>query len=380
MDDNKGLKRFNGEDDDSGKQLKKWRTWALAKMATMKDLQKAQRGPWLFTLLEGRAWDACEHFTLEQLASEDGEKNLWQVLSDRFPDKEATDLMGEALGEAFSLCAQEGESIKQWCARTRETFDRCRRRAGVEFPSQAQGWITLHCAGLSEEQKAIVKAKAQGKLDYETITQSMRSCFPTYKAASSKARRPIGALQVDEVSFEDPPSTTEAVDDFQDVETFLAEFQDDLGVDGDDPPFTERETAEAVLASWKDRRQEINKQHLARKFDSKKSFQGQRSFRIEVEELKRRTKCNRCGRVGHWARECRQPLNRNRNQDASSSSGPATSAAGYVEHQEGDSTFTPSFVGAVEVLVSGSDDGETGLVSSPGVWSDRLRLRSNIDR
>ena len=366
MDDNKGLKRFNGEDDDSGKQLKKWRTWALAKMATMKDLQKAQRGPWLFTLLEGRAWDACEHFTLEQLASEDGEKNLWQVLSDRFPDKEATDLMGEALGEAFSLCAQEGESIKQWCARTRETFDRCRRRAGVEFPSQAQGWITLHCAGLSEEQKAIVKAKAQGKLDYETITQSMRSCFPTYKAASSKARRPIGALQVDEVSFEDPPSTTEAVDDFQDVETFLAEFQDDLGVDGDDPPFTERETAEALLASWKDRRQEINKQHLARKFDSKKSFQGQRSFRIEVEELKRRTKCNRCGRVGHWARECRQPPNRNRNQEASSSSGPATSAAGYVEHQEGDSTFTPSFVGAVEVLVSGSDDGETGLVSSPG--------------
>lgn len=59
MDDGKGLKRFNGEDDDSGKQLKKWRTWAMAKMATMKDLQKAQRAPWLFTLLEGRAWDAC---------------------------------------------------------------------------------------------------------------------------------------------------------------------------------------------------------------------------------------------------------------------------------------------------------------------------------
>ena len=199
MDDNKGLKRFNGEDDDSGKQLKRWRTWALAKMATMKDLQKAQRAPWLFTLLEGRAWDACEHFTLEQLAAEDGEKQLWQVLSDRFPDKEATDLMGEALGEAFSLCAQEGESIKQWCARTRETFDRCRRRAGVEFPSQAQGWITLHCAGFSEEQKAIVKAKAQGKLEYETIAQSMRSCFPTYRASSSKSRRPIGALQVDDL-------------------------------------------------------------------------------------------------------------------------------------------------------------------------------------
>ena len=367
MDENKGLKRFNGEDDDSGKQLKRWRTWALAKMATMKDLQKAQRAPWLFTLLEGRAWDACEHFTLEQLAAEDGEKQLWQVLSDRFPDKEATDLMGEALGEAFSLCAQEGESIKQWCARTRETFDRCRRRAGVEFPSQAQGWITLHCAGLNEEQKAIVKAKAQGKLEYETIAQSMRSCFPTYRASSSKARRPIGALQVDDVPHGGLPALHETEDDFQDVETFLAEFQDDVDLDGGDPPFTEKETAEALIASWKDRRQEINKQHLARKFDSNKSSsQSHRSFRIEVEELKRRTKCNRCGRVGHWARECRQPPNRNRTNETSSSSNQQASAAGYVEFQEEGSDFSPSFVGAVEVLVSGSETGDAGLVSSPG--------------
>ena len=366
MDDHKGLKRFNGEDDDSGKQLKKWRTWAMAKMATMKDLQKSQRGPWLFTLLEGRAWDACEHFTLDQLASEDGEKQLWQTLSDRFPDKEPTDLMGEALGEAFSLCAQEGESIKQWCARTRETFDRCRRRASVEFPAQAQGWITLHCAGLSEEQKAIVKAKAQGKLDYDSITQAMRSCFPTYKASSAKSRRPIGALQVDEVQADDSMPPVDSVDDFHDVETFLAEYHEDLEPGDDGAPFTEKETAEALLASWKDRRQEINKQHLARKFDSKKSFQTQRSFRVEVEELKRRTKCNRCGRVGHWARECRQPPNRNRPQDPSSSSAPSTSAAGYVEFQGGEADFTPSFVGAVEVLVSNAGDNDSGLVSSPG--------------
>ena len=41
--------------------------WALAKMLTVKDLQKTQRGPWLFTLLDGKALEACEHLELDML-------------------------------------------------------------------------------------------------------------------------------------------------------------------------------------------------------------------------------------------------------------------------------------------------------------------------
>ena len=118
-------------------------------------------GPKGSTLLEGKAWDACEHLTLDKLATKDGEKVLWDTLTDRFPEKEAHDLMGEALGEVFSLAASEAETMKQWTARVRETFDKCKRRANVSFPPEARGWIALHCAGLTEEQKAIVKAKTR---------------------------------------------------------------------------------------------------------------------------------------------------------------------------------------------------------------------------
>ena len=48
-DDVKGLHRFSGEEDDPGKALKKWQTWAKAKMMTLKDLKQEQRGPWLLT-------------------------------------------------------------------------------------------------------------------------------------------------------------------------------------------------------------------------------------------------------------------------------------------------------------------------------------------
>jgi len=85
-----GLKRFGGEEEDPGKQLKKWRTWALAKMMTFKDFKKESRGPWLLTLLDGKAWDAVEHLSLTELATADGERMLWETLSDRFPDREGT--------------------------------------------------------------------------------------------------------------------------------------------------------------------------------------------------------------------------------------------------------------------------------------------------
>ena len=105
-------------------------------MLTIKDLQREQRGPWLLTLLEGKAWDCCEHLTIEEIATADGEALIWKNLTERFPEKEAQDVMGEALGDAFGLCAADGESMKLWTARVQEVFDRCRRRASVDFPNK----------------------------------------------------------------------------------------------------------------------------------------------------------------------------------------------------------------------------------------------------
>ena len=54
------------------------------------------------------------------------------------------------------------------------------RRTAWTFP-EGRGWIALHCAGLTEEQKAIVKAKTQGKMDLDSVSAGVRSCFPTLK-------------------------------------------------------------------------------------------------------------------------------------------------------------------------------------------------------
>ena len=76
---------------------------------------------------------------------ENGDQQVWNLHEQRFPKKEAHDQMGEVLGEVFGLAAKDSESMKNWTSRRpAETFLRCRRKANVNFPTQARGWIMLH--------------------------------------------------------------------------------------------------------------------------------------------------------------------------------------------------------------------------------------------
>ena len=80
----------------------------------------------------------------------------------------------------------------------------------------------MNCAGLTEQEKAIIKAKTQGSLDYDDIAAAFRSCFPAFKASGSKARKPIGALMVDPdaegVGLQSAPLIAVEEDSFADVE------------------------------------------------------------------------------------------------------------------------------------------------------------------
>ena len=365
--DEKGLKRFDGESDDAGKQLKKWKAWAQAKMASMKDFGAKQQGPWVYTLLDGKALEAVEHLTLEDLMKESGAQAIWQLLAERFPEKETADQMGEALGEVFGLSAKEGESMQLWTSRVQECFLRCQRKAGVEFPAAAQGWIALHCSGLSEEQRAIVKAKSQGKLELAAISSALRSCFPQYRA-SARAKKPMTPALAVEAEAEGDEAADE--DNFPDVEAFLADhsFHEEPAT----MELDETEAAEALAASWREKRVEINRFRQARQFNQMNS--AKKSYRIEIEELKKRTRCRKCGKLGHWARECRQGGSgkfRAGEGNAATSTAAGSHDVNYVQAEDVVEEQI-SFVGAVEF--SNEEIGEpfptevlsSGLISSPG--------------
>ena len=93
----------------------------------------------MFTCLGGKALEAIEHLEPAEYQKEGGDLVILRFFDKRLPEKEKTDEMAEILGEIFSLRAKEGESLRQWLSRSTELFDRCERKTGVKFPSEAQG-------------------------------------------------------------------------------------------------------------------------------------------------------------------------------------------------------------------------------------------------
>ena len=169
--------RFSGENED-GREYKRWKTWVKNKLLTLDKLPETARGAYIYTLLAGKALEAVEHLDPGDYQKKDGDQVLWSLLDKRFPQLEVVDELGEILGEVFNLRSQEGETMKQWAARASELFDRCHRKTGVQFPDEARGWLLLHRANLSEEQKAVVISRARGDLKRESIAAALRSRYP----------------------------------------------------------------------------------------------------------------------------------------------------------------------------------------------------------
>ena len=299
------IRCFSGEDEDV-KEYRRWKTWVQNKLLTLDKLPKNAKGSYIYTLLSGKALETVEHLKAEDYQKEGGEQTLWDLLDARFPQKDASDEMGEILGEVFSLKAKDNETLKAWIARATEIFDRCARRAQVSFPSEARGWILLHRAGLTIEQQAVILARAQGSLKRDEISTAMRSCYPDLTLGSRRSAAAHIVENDNPVMSMDEPAEMDEID-FKDVELLLAEHEhaSSAEVYESSEIFGESEVAEVLAVSWKEKRSELNRLQKQRKFTAAKDLR--RSFRIEVEELKKKTKCHRCGQQGHWSRECRQP-------------------------------------------------------------------------
>jgi len=131
-----------------------------------------------------------------------------------------------------------------------------------------------------------------------------------------------------------------------DVEAFLADHgvREESLEASSAALFDEKEVAEILAATWKEKRAEITKLQRSRKFTQASNIKKQ--FSREASDLKRKSKCWNCGCPGHWSRDCTAPKS-----SSASSENDKHNAHGAA---------------VATCLPPEPESGETFLVSSPG--------------
>ena len=365
-----GAVRYFSGDGEDPQEYKRWKTWASNKLLTLDKLPKTAKGAWIYTLLTGKALECIEHLAPEDYQKEGGELVIWDLLDQRFPLRDQTDELGELLTEVFTLKASEGETLKGWIGRASELFDRLNRKTGVNFPDEARGWILLHKSELTSEQKAVVLARAMGNLKRERISTALRSCYPDMVIPKRRAAHLVEDDQLLHLGGDE-----ESVDvDIPELEMFLAEHSSTVG-SGEADVFTEADVAEVLAVSWKEKRAELNKLQKSRRFSQAREVK--RSFKVEIEELKRRTKCNRCGKIGHWARECRQKRDNTSDRKPSSAAASSTpSGAAVVQVAEEHEVLSNDHIQHESNVL---EEPEIHFIASVEIWSLIDRVRNGIN-
>ena len=143
----------------------------------------------------------------------------------------------------------------------------------------------------------------------------MRSVYPEFACAKRRTNA-VAIVEHHQLDDEGAGDDEEADLDIYEIEQFLADHDQSTGDDIE--CFEEADVAEALAVSWKEKRQELNKLQRARKFTQAKELT--RSFQVEIQELKCKSRCNLCHQMGHWARECKNPPVKGQGKGASSSS------------------------------------------------------------
>lgn len=279
-----------------------WRRWSEAKLLVekAKGAKEEAVGPLLLTLLDGDAAEAVEHITLTQLSLPGGETLLLNTLSERYPEKENADKIGEALQGVFGMAIDRTESTTAYTGRARTTFQRARKE-GVDLPEVVKGFIVLRGSKLGPSGRAVVLAASQRKWEFEEVCIALRTTFP----GTISERGPSGAHAVDAWTMEshDPVEDMEAEEQHPEdaeIEALVMSLTDE--------PMEEEASLE-VLATWKEARTAITQTKLQRGFGHKGGFGGKgggKAGRPDLARLRGRNICYTCQQVGHFSRNCPQ--------------------------------------------------------------------------
>ncbi len=306
---------------------KRVRVWSLSTK-----LGKTKQGSALLLKLKGDAWKVVENIPEQALVQRDGLEVVLQTLDKVYQDEPEVDLvtrMGEFMFDE-SMLRKGNELMAEYCSRVLAKHDKLLAlEAGL--PDIWVGFLLQHRALLDSDDRRGLLNYTRGDLGTEIIAKGLKR-LADQKRMDQKTKdylrragghdrshgrwRP-GRRHVMEAGAEDHTpheSSDEESDEDAVVKDALQALHSEDGDQSDESVYSETEVRDA-LAAWKDAREKLKMKAKNRGFNSLDKYMKDKpkdpevkklSYRVDIEQLKKQTRCRNCKEVGHWHRECPQ--------------------------------------------------------------------------
>ena len=290
------------------------------------ELDKKKQGVRLLRGLTGLARASVDSLEFDQVATEKGVENIMKRFKEEFAPHLEVSLPRAFEKAIYGQPRSHKETMQEYLLRADRAFFMLTKE-GVTLPDAAVGYVLYRQASLTESQDLRFSAWAQGKYDRVTVTTCLRKLD---KVVAEKSKSSGTFLQEED-------------GDGSEHEAYPVEFEDQKDEDqfvyveeGDMDKIYDEDEIQIVLATYQEVRKAIQSSQKGRRFWKGKGrgSPGQDFFKnkkkIHIEQLKLRTRCARCGNIGHWAKECKnEPDGKGKSyQGSTASSVKAPSSAG----------------------------------------------------
>ena len=299
------------------------------------DIPKVKHAAKLLRQLTGSARAAADEVPLETIQSEGGVKAIMTRLREHYLPHLESAVPRAFEAAIYGEARKSRESIQDYLIRMDKAFKELKDES-VALPEIVKGYIIYRQASLTAVQEDQLTTWTAGDFERDKV---IRALGKLEKVQKDKSKAFLADLP-DEV--DENEKTSAYFEDDADLENYVYVEEGDLN-----QVFEEADLHEA-LATYQEVRRALRDQRTSRGWHPPSKGGGKGTFggggksslhfgkgsRVHIETLKLRTKCAKCGVIGHWARECTSSPDEFARQRAGGSS-PAKSSVSSMAGKSG---------------------------------------------